>query len=186
MIESMQELLWERGLVGTSPKIIQQRAGAGQGSMYHHFSGKAELALEAIRRSARQMKEEEEESLSKKGTAYERIEAYLLHKREVLLGCKIGRLAEDPDIMACPNLRQPLDDTFAWLQKRLAEVIIEGQKKNEFESDFNAHDTASTIVSVLQGGYVMAKATHSEKPYHDAIRGLLSMIVDKRQKVPKF
>src|SRR5688572_27007362 len=37
LIESTRELLWERGYVGTSPKAILERAGAGQGSMYHHF-----------------------------------------------------------------------------------------------------------------------------------------------------
>ena len=47
LIDSTRELLWERGYVGTSPKAIQQRAGAGQGSMYHHFAGKKELALAA-------------------------------------------------------------------------------------------------------------------------------------------
>lgn len=52
LIESAQALLWERGYVGTSPRAIQERAGAGQGSMYHHFRGKPDLALAAMRRSA--------------------------------------------------------------------------------------------------------------------------------------
>ncbi|MGH3247941.1 MAG: TetR family transcriptional regulator, partial [Trebonia sp.] len=34
-IESTRELFWERGYVGTSPRAIQQRSGAGQGSMYY-------------------------------------------------------------------------------------------------------------------------------------------------------
>lgn len=42
------ELLWERGYTGTSPAMILERANAGQGSMYHHFSGKAELAVAAM------------------------------------------------------------------------------------------------------------------------------------------
>jgi TetR/AcrR family transcriptional regulator, transcriptional repressor for nem operon len=37
LIDSTRELLCERGYVGTSPKTIQDRSGAGQGSMYHHF-----------------------------------------------------------------------------------------------------------------------------------------------------
>jgi AcrR family transcriptional regulator len=37
LIETTQELLWERGYVGMSPRAIQDRAGVGQGSMYHHF-----------------------------------------------------------------------------------------------------------------------------------------------------
>jgi TetR/AcrR family transcriptional repressor of nem operon len=55
LIESTRELLWERGYVGTSPRAIQQRAGAGQGSMYHHFAGKRALALAAIERSAAEL-----------------------------------------------------------------------------------------------------------------------------------
>ncbi|WP_390624043.1 helix-turn-helix domain-containing protein [Fodinicola feengrottensis] len=53
LIESTRELLWERGYVGTSPKAIQQRSGVGQGSMYHHFDGKPDLARAAISRTRR-------------------------------------------------------------------------------------------------------------------------------------
>ncbi len=73
LIRSTQELLWERGYVGTSPKAIQAAAGAGQGSMYHHFSGKAELAKAAIERSAAEMRAAAEEQFNAPGTASERI-----------------------------------------------------------------------------------------------------------------
>jgi hypothetical protein len=76
----------------TSPKAIQRRAGAGQGSMYHHFSGKADLALAAVRRSADELRTAGERQLSHRGTAFERIEAYLRRERDVLRGCPIGRL----------------------------------------------------------------------------------------------
>ena len=57
LIESTRELLWERGYVGTSPKAILERSGAGQGSMYHHFKGgKPDLALAAIRRTAEELR----------------------------------------------------------------------------------------------------------------------------------
>src|SRR5919109_4943119 len=45
---AMAELLWERGYAATSPRHVMARAGVGQGSMYHHFSGKHELAVEAL------------------------------------------------------------------------------------------------------------------------------------------
>lgn len=63
LIESTRDLLWERGYVGTSPKAILERAGAGQGSMYHHFKGKPDLALTAIRRTAEQLRAAAERSL---------------------------------------------------------------------------------------------------------------------------
>lgn len=89
LIEATQELLWERGYVGTSPKAIQQQAGAGQGSMYHHFAGKPDLALTAIRRTASQIRETAGQLFDGPGTAYERISAYLLRERDVLRGCPV-------------------------------------------------------------------------------------------------
>src|SRR3954464_8256310 len=102
LIDSTRELLWERGYVGTSPKAIQQRAGAGQGSMYHHFAGKKELALAAVRRIAQARLAAAEEQLRAPGPAVDRITAYLRREGEVLKGCPIGRLAQDPDIVADP------------------------------------------------------------------------------------
>jgi AcrR family transcriptional regulator len=49
---AMAELLWERGYAATSPRDVMARAGVGQGSMYHHFSGKHALAVEALSRVA--------------------------------------------------------------------------------------------------------------------------------------
>ena len=108
LIESTRALLWERGYVGTSPRAIQDRAGVGQGSMYHHFDGKPALALAAITRSGEQLRAAAEEQLAGPGTAYERIAGYLHREREVLRGCPIGGLTQDPDIVADPTLRAPV------------------------------------------------------------------------------
>ena len=56
LVESTRTLLWERGYTGTSPRAIQARAGAGQGSMYHHFRGKPDLAAVAIQRTADELR----------------------------------------------------------------------------------------------------------------------------------
>lgn len=176
LIESTMELLWERGYVATSPKAIQRRAQAGQGSMYHHFTGKHDLALEAIRRSAEQVCAVAESYFTASGSAYERISAYLTRERDVLRGCRIGRLTQDPDIMADPELRRPLDETFGWMRKRLTETIACGQEQNEFDSDFDPREIAAAIAATVQGGYVLSKAAGSEGPFNDTIRGMLRLL----------
>lgn len=176
LIESTRELLWERGYVGTSPRAIQQRAGAGQGSMYHHFSGKPDLALAAIARTAEEMRAGVEEILGGPGTAVERVSAYLRREREVLRGCPIGRLAQDPDVMADPALRRPVEETFAWLRDRLAEVLAEGRDRGELHTSLDPGATAATIVAVLQGGYVLARAAGTPEPFHQAIEGVLALL----------
>jgi len=178
LIRSTQELLWERGYVGTSPKAIQKAADAGQGSMYHHFSGKADLALAAITRSAEELRDVAEEHLGGDGPASARITAYLERDRDVLRGCRIGRLTSDPDVMDSSHLRAPVDETFRWLRQRLAEVIVEGQRAGEYPERLDADQVAATIAAVLQGGYVLARAAGSNEPFHQAIRGLISLLPD--------
>ncbi|MER7395035.1 TetR/AcrR family transcriptional regulator [Streptomyces sp. NPDC000151] len=176
LIESTRELLWERGYVGTSPKAILQRANAGQGSMYHHFTGKPDLALAAIRRTAEEMRAEVARLLAEPGTAPDRIGAYLRRERDVLKGCPVGRLTQDPDVMADPALRAPVDETFDWLRGRIAEVLAEGQEGGELNAELDPAATAATVVAVVQGGYVLARAAGTPDAFDQAVTGVLTLL----------
>ncbi|MCT4353861.1 TetR/AcrR family transcriptional regulator [Streptomyces sp. Je 1-79] len=176
LIEATRELLWERGYVGTSPKAIQQAAGAGQGSMYHHFAGKPDLALAAIRRTAEEMRATAEGALNGGGSAYARVEAYLLRERAVLRGCPVGRLTMDPDVMASEELRAPVDETLDWLRGRLAGIAQEGLDSGELAGPLDPAELAATIVATVQGGYVLARASGSPAAFDTAVRGLLSLL----------
>lgn len=176
LIESTRQLLWERGYLGTSPKAIQARAEAGQGSMYHHFSGKPELALAAINRTAEEMRAGIEAQLSAPGTAVERVTAYLRRERDVLRGCPIGSLTQDADVMADPTLHLPVEETFVWLRSRIAEVLAEGCARGEFDAALDPDATASTILAVLQGGYVLARAAGSPEPFGQAVDGVVGLL----------
>ncbi|MFJ4901161.1 TetR/AcrR family transcriptional regulator [Streptomyces sp. NPDC088727] len=176
LIEATQELLWERGYVGTSPKAIQQRADAGQGSMYHHFSGKPELALAAIRRTSAEMRETAGRTFDSPGSAYERISRYLLRERDVLRGCPVGRLTMDPEVIVSDELRSPVDETIGWLRGRLAAIVQEGLDGGEFTHTLVPDDIAATIVATVQGGYVLARAAGSTDAFDAAVRGLLTLL----------
>ncbi|WP_435971409.1 TetR/AcrR family transcriptional regulator [Streptomyces sp. Qhu_M48] len=179
LIEATRELLWERGYVGTSPKAVQQAAGAGQGSMYHHFAGKPDLALAAIRRTAEEMGAVAEAVLGGEGTAYSRIEAYLLRERDVLRGCPVGRLTMDPEVVAEPALRAPIDEVIGRLRIRLAEVVQQGLDRGELSGSLDADETAATVLATVQGGYVLARATGSRAPFDSAVRGLLALLAPR-------
>ena len=70
-----------------SPKAIQERSGAGQGSIYHHCKGKADFAATAISQSAESFRTAAEKYLSAPGTPLERLRAYMLRPLGVLKGC---------------------------------------------------------------------------------------------------
>ncbi|MFJ9412265.1 TetR/AcrR family transcriptional regulator [Streptomyces sp. NPDC101393] len=176
LVRSTQELLWERGYVGTSPKAILERAGVGQGSMYHHFTGKSALALAAIDRTAEGMRQTAEAELSAPGTAYERVAAYLLREREVLRGCPIGRMTQDRDVVHSDELRRPLDAMFGWLRGRIAEVLAEGRSRGELAASLDPVAIAATVAAVVQGGYVLARAADDTAPFDAAVEGVLSLL----------
>ncbi|MFF2510575.1 TetR/AcrR family transcriptional regulator [Streptomyces sp. NPDC058086] len=181
LIESTRELLWERGYVGTSPKAIQEHAGAGQGSMYHHFKGKPDLALAAIRRTAEELRATAEDVLSTPGSPYERVEAYLRRERDVLRGCPVGRLTMDPDVIASAELRAPVDETIDWLRERLAQIVEEGKEQGQFAPSLDAEEIAATILATIQGGYVLARASGSPAAFDTAVRGLLALLSPTRR-----
>ncbi|GAA3476881.1 hypothetical protein GCM10018966_014100 [Streptomyces yanii] len=163
----------------TSPKAIQQQAGAGQGSMYHHFTGKPDLALAAIRRTAAAMRATAEQVLGGRGSAYERISAYLLRERDVLRGCPVGRLTMDPDVMVADELHTPVDETIGRLRGRLAEIVQEGLDQGEFDGALVPDEIAATVVATVQGGYVLARASGSTAAFDAGVRGLLSLLAPR-------
>lgn len=179
LIESTRELLWERGYTGTSPKAILERADAGQGSMYHHFKGKPDLALAAIRRTAEEMRATAAGVLEGPGTPYERIEAYLRRERDVLRGCPVGRLTMDPDVIASPELRAPVDETLDWLRGRIAGIVEEGKSRGQFAPGLDAGEIAAAVVATVQGGYVLARASGSPAVFDAGVRGLLSLLAPR-------
>ncbi|GAA3395063.1 TetR/AcrR family transcriptional regulator [Cryptosporangium minutisporangium] len=180
LIAGMQELLWERGYVGTSPRAIQQRADVGQGSMYHHFTGKPDLAGAAIRRSAADLRALASAELDGPGSAFDRIAAYLRRDRDVLRGCRVGRLTQDPDVVATPELRAPLEETLGWLRERLAGLLAEGIAAGEFARDLDPDDVARTLVAVVQGGYVLARAADDPDEFRRAVNGALALLAAAR------
>jgi TetR/AcrR family transcriptional repressor of nem operon len=243
LVTSAQELLWERGYTATSPRAIQDRAGVGQGSMYHHFGGKADLARAALERTAEVERARAEELLrdpdrerseelpmgpdteradelpvepdtkrahelpvgpdtkrahelpvepdTKRaeqlsgspdterarelpggpGWARDRLVAYLRRERDALRGCPVGRHAADPDVIADPGLRAPLDETFTWLRGRLAELAA-----TAFGERVDAPALAATIVATVQGGYVLARSAGDPQPFADATEGLAKLL----------
>lgn len=176
LITATRELLWSRGYTATSPKAILAAAGVGQGSMYHHFEGKQALALEAIRANAADLRNAIEADVTIAGSAVDRVERYLLKYRDVLKGCKFGRLAQDPDVIESPALQAEIDEMFTWMCARLAEVIAQGQVDGELPTDLHSNDIGAMVIAVVEGGYVLARGQNNPEVFTAATRGAIDLL----------
>jgi AcrR family transcriptional regulator len=184
LTEATAQLLWERGYVGTSPAMILSRSNAGQGSMYHHFSGKAELAVAAMTHMADQLRAKVEAALATGDTAIARVHAYLDSERDPLAGCRMGRLVHDHDVVADEHLRAPAASYFSWLRERLVAVLTEGVAKGELNPDADVTTMAALIVATVQGAYVLSRAQHDPVEFDHAISGLKIVLDAVRRRAP--
>jgi TetR/AcrR family transcriptional repressor of nem operon len=151
LIAATAEQLWANGYAATSPGDIQRAAGVGQGSMYHHFSGKPDLAAAAVRQLADSLDAEIADLLDAPGrSGLGRALAYLERERDPLRGCRVGRLTSDPDVLRNVELREPIQANFATVQRRLAAALNEAREGGEIDTTLDPEQTAATIPKPLR------------------------------------
>ena len=172
----MADLLWERGYAATSPRDVMDRAGVGQGSMYHHFAGKQQLAVEAFSAVAADLQAESECLLDDDGSPLERLKGYLALPRPGLRGCRLGRMTQDPQVVAEPELLGIVTDAFDTALERWERTITEAVTVGELPTSVVPADRARTLSAVIQGGYVLARARGDQEPMDAAIRGAISLL----------
>ena len=109
-------------------------------------------------------------------SARERINNYLQRERDILSGCRMGGLAQDSEIIRDDSLREPIANNFEWLIGEIENVLEAGKASGEFPASLNVKHTALTLISVMQGAFVIARATQSEAYYKQAIAGVIEML----------
>ncbi|WET78994.1 helix-turn-helix domain containing protein [Amycolatopsis sp. QT-25] len=172
---AMAELLWERGYAATSPRDVMARAGVGQGSMYHHFAGKHELAVEALSMVATDLTGESS-LLDGEGSPLERMKRYLSLPRPGTRGCRVGRMTQDPQVVADAQLITIVADAFETMLARWEQTIAEAIAAGELPASTVPADLARTLAAVIQGGYVLARAQGDQAPMEAAIRGAIGLV----------
>lgn len=175
LVEATKKLLWERGFAATSPRDILQESGAGQGSMYHHFAGKSDLAVTALREVAAEMRTSAEKILHADKPPLERVLDYLTMPREALLGCRLGRMAAEHEIVD-GVIRDPVRSYFSALELALEECLNEAQQTGDLRDDVDARDVAIHLVAVVQGGYVLSRVFQDAAQMDSAVRAAVGFL----------
>lgn len=175
LTDAMAELLWERGYAATSPRDVMARAGVGQGSMYHHFSGKHDLAVEALSTVAQDMTANPS-LLQGAGSPLERMKRYLQVPRPGTQGCRVGRMTQDPQVVSDPALLAIVADAFDTMLANWERTIADAIEAGELPTSVMPDELARTLAAVLQGGYVLARAKGNQGPMDAAIRGAISLL----------
>ena len=172
----MTELLWERGYAATSPRDVMTRAGVGQGSMYHHFSGKHGLAVEAMSAVTREMTSGPS-LLEGEGSPLERMKRYLSMPRPGTLGCRVGRMTQDPEVVADAELIAIVAHAFDTMLARWERTIAEAIDVRRAACEHRPC-RARPNIGRRDSGWLRscARAKGEQGPMDAAVRGAMSLL----------
>lgn len=157
ILRAAKELLWERGFEAMSPRDVMTRSGAGQGSLYHHFSGKMDLACFAMAEMAAEEAAAIDDIFAPSKPPLRRINDYLARERDALRGCRLARLANEA-AMEQPQFRIAVADFLTKIENNLAEALRQAKVDRTVDPDADDRALAAMFLSVVEGGFVLARA----------------------------
>ncbi|MFJ3406533.1 TetR/AcrR family transcriptional regulator [Promicromonospora sp. NPDC090134] len=171
LVGAAQDLFAAQGVGPTSPRAVLAASGVGQGSLYHHFPTKHDLAVTAVGATVDDALTRAMRTLGGDSPAVERLVAYLERPREALAGCKIGRLTADQAVMDDDGLHDVVTAYFVRLLGTVTQIFRETGLP-----DGVARDRAHAALAIIQGGYVLARATRDPGALDAAVRGFVGLL----------
>lgn len=175
LVAAAKTILWQRGYEAMSPRAILAESGAGQGSLYHHFRGKADLAATAVNEVSADLCASAGTTLDHNKPPIDRIIGYLTQPREALRGCRLGRLTAEP-VIADEAIREPIAAYFTYVEGQIAAALDEAQHSGMLRDDLPVRELATTLLAVVQGGYVLARAFDDPAQMDRAVHGAVALL----------
>jgi len=177
LVAAAQEMFAAQGVGATSPRQVLHASGVGQGSLYHHFPTKHDLAVAAVGATVDDALAAARRDLADSPGAadpVDRVVAYMERPRDALAGCKVGRLTSDQAVMDDDGLRDVVTAYFVRLLDAVAATLREAGLPDDA-----ARDRAHAAVAIVQGGYVLARATGDPEAMRAAVRGFVALLTPR-------
>lgn len=175
ILEAAKALLWERGYDATSPRAIQDLSNAGQGSFYHHFRSKKDLAATTLETVVDERIAAFNALFGDSGPVIERIERFLQEPRDELKGCRIGRMVWDSAIGE-DELRRPIERYFRHIESRIVEALEQALASGEIQAIVPPEHVAALVLASIQGALSLGRAMQDPTWYARTIHGAVSLI----------
>jgi TetR/AcrR family transcriptional repressor of nem operon len=180
-VSTAMDLFWRRGYGATTPAELVEALEIGKGSLYNTFQNKHSLFEQALRRYGDQRVAGLTEVLSRPEAVRNRLQAALerlaapehayLRRRGCLAVNTAAELGER-DKAATAIVR----DVFERMERALQVTIEEGQRSGELDTDSDAKEIASLLLSTIIGMTVIAKTSDRTERLQRVVRALMSLI----------
>ncbi len=186
IIERSAPVFNTKGYAGTSLNDITEATGLTKGAIYGNFTDKNDIALAVYKYNVSGTRKRMEAVVDSKENAIEKLLAFTAYygndyKRIFANGgCPILNTAIEADD-SNPFMKKVVQVSLKWLADYLAAIIELGKKQNNIKKAVDAVEYANTIITLLEGGIMMAKVNDEPKHLLNAL-DRIKLIIDKEIK----
>jgi AcrR family transcriptional regulator len=186
IVEAAAQLIYERGVAGTTLEDIRSRAGVSGSQLTHYFAGKDELVQAVIDYQAGAITSNQRQADlgSPEGLrAWRDSVIAQVKSSEGKGGCPLGSLAgqlAETDAQARALIAAGFGQWSAAISDGLHRLHDTGRLPQGTDPD----DLAVTLLAALQGGLLLAQVQRDTRPLETAIDTLLELARLSRQDTP--
>lgn len=165
LLDAAVKVIRGQGYAATSVDDICRAAGLTKGAFFHHFASKEALAVAAAQRWS-EIADEIFGAAPFRGAAdpLDRVRGYLDFRRGLLEGdiagftCLVGTMVQET-YASHPAIRAACEASIAGHAQTLAADILAAMQARGFGNQTAARDLALHTQAVIQGAFIIAKAT---------------------------
>ena len=187
LIDTAAQLFHSHGFEGTSIDMLMKTSGVSKSNFYYYFESKEALGLLAIEKVASEFKESilskttlnlDLNPLERLDGFYEEMTSYqqFLFSQSRHAGCFFGNLALEQSAVN-EKFRSALSDFFQEVEGSLEQCLIDGVEKGFFEEEIDPKETATLLVSQIEGAILLLKVYNSVDTFETAYRAMRKLIV---------
>jgi TetR/AcrR family transcriptional repressor of nem operon len=182
ILRAAQQLVMERGFSATTVDAILEEAAASKGAFFHHFSSKADLARVLVERYARAdgelleqlMAVAESRTSDPAAQLIEFVRAFEEGLEDVSLaqpGCLFVSFIYEQFPGQDEIRKVILDDVLFWRERILAKLKLAASARPP-ALDVDLDSLADQVFTILEGGFILARATGDPLKLRDQLRHL--------------
>src|SRR5579863_5340761 len=172
IVNAAADLFYEHGADRTSLDQVMAASGVSKSQLYHYFADKDALVLEVIARQTERVLDAQQPHLA----AMDSLPALMAWRDAIVRlnratggkGCPLGSLASELANESEPA-RKRLAGSFAMWRDHIEQGLARMRERGELAASADPQELALALLSAVQGGLLLAKTTHSNRPLEIAL-----------------
>ncbi|HEX3606504.1 MAG TPA: TetR/AcrR family transcriptional regulator [Candidatus Dormibacteraeota bacterium] len=180
IVAAAAQLMYERGVAGTSTEDVQAAAGVSASQLYHYFADKRSLVRAVIAFLTEAVLDAQQPALGGLDSvaavrAWRDVVLAVVRRRGCEGGCPIGSLASElADVD--PEARAALVESFDRWEGAIRDGLRAMHRRGELRDGADPDRLALGILAALQGGLLLAQLRRDTAPLEAALDTVIDQV----------